>query len=92
MPRKKCKRRISFEAEATFYKPAGIPMRQLEEIVLDADELEAVRLSDMEGMYHEEAARQMDISRQTFGRIITSARKKIAEALVEGKAIRLGER
>ena len=64
-------------------------MRELEDVVLEADEIEALKLSDLEGLYHEDAARKMNISRQTFGRIISSARKKTAEALVGGKAIRL---
>lgn len=64
-------------------------MREIEDVVLEADEIEAIKLSDLEGLYHEDAARKMDISRQTFGRIISSARKKIADALVGGKAIRL---
>ena len=92
MPRKKCQRRISHEAAAAYYKPAGIPMRELDDVVLEADEIEALNLSDLEGLYHEDAARKMNISRQTFGRIIASARKKTAEALVLGKAIRLAGR
>lgn len=59
------------------------------EILLGHDELEAIRLADLEGLYHEEAARRMNISRQTFGRIIASARRKTAMALVEGRAIRI---
>ena len=53
------------------------------------DEIEAMRLADLEGMYQEQAAERMDVSRQTFGRIITSAHRKVAEALVEGKALRI---
>jgi predicted DNA-binding protein (UPF0251 family) len=64
-------------------------MSQLGEVVLTVDELEALRLADFESMYHEQAAKQMDVSRQTFGRIISSARHKVAEALVEGKALRI---
>ena len=89
MPRKKCKRHISFEPGVTYYKPAGIPRRELEEIVLEADEIEAIRLANLEEMYQEEAAKNMGISRQTFGRILTSANKKIAESLINGKSIRL---
>ncbi|HDS30463.1 MAG TPA: DUF134 domain-containing protein [Firmicutes bacterium] len=72
-----------------FFKPSGIPKRQLSEIVLEIDELEAVRLADKEGLYHEDAARRMNVSRQTFGRIIASARRKIAEALIGGCALRI---
>lgn len=73
----------------TYYKPAGVPMRSLSEVRLALDEYEALRLADYEGLYHDEAASMMQISRQTFGRIIGAARKKLAEALLEGKAIRL---
>jgi len=89
MPRQKCKRRIAFSASVTYFKPAGIPLRDLEEVMLAADEVEAIRLANLEGMYQEEAAAAMGISRQTFGRIISSANKKIAEGLVKGKALRI---
>lgn len=71
------------------YNPVGIPARFLEEVVLTVDEFEAIRLADLEGMYQERAAVNMKVSRQTFGRIIESARKKIADALVAGKALRI---
>ena len=64
-------------------------MRTLEEIALDIDEIEAVRLSDYKGMTQAEAAEKMNISQSTFQRIIDSAHKKISEALIEGKAIRV---
>lgn len=64
-------------------------MRFLEEITLELDEFEAIRLKDHEGLYQDAAAEKMKISRQTFGRILESAHKKIAEALVNGKAIRI---
>ncbi len=89
MPRSKCMRRIGFVPGATYFKPAGIPVRELGEVVLEADELEALRLADLEGLYHEDAARTMGISRQTFGRIISSARRKTAESLIDGKALRI---
>lgn len=62
-------------------------MHSLEEVVLHIDEFEALRLADAEGLYHEEAAERMSISRQTFGRIVGEARKKIAGAITGGKAI-----
>jgi len=74
---------------ATLFKPAGIPARELDEIVLPLDEFEAIRLADMEGLYHEQAAERMNVSRQTLGRILESARRKVAEALVTGKALRI---
>ncbi len=71
------------------FKPAGVPASQLVEIVLEIDELEAVRLADLEGLYQEDAAQRMNVSRQTFGRIVSSARKKVAQALVQGMSLRI---
>ena len=89
MPRKKCKRLIRSAPHITYYKPAGIPLRQLSEVILHLDEFEAIRLADQEKHYQDKAAEMMHISRQTFGRIITAAHKKIAEALIYGKAIKI---
>jgi predicted DNA-binding protein (UPF0251 family) len=89
MPRKKCLRFIGNMPDITYYKPAGIPMRVLDEVVISLDEMEAIRLADNEKLYQEEAAGLMNISRQTFGRILVSAHEKIAEALLLGKAIRI---
>jgi predicted DNA-binding protein (UPF0251 family) len=61
----------------------------LEEVRLTLDELEAVRLADLEGLYQEDAARKMDISRQTFGNIVNSAHKKIADVLLNAKALKI---
>ena len=83
------RRRVDQLPFAECFKPRGIPMSELEEVVLTVDEFEAVRLGDLEGMYHAEAAARMGVSRQTFGRIIGVARRKIAEALVVGKALRI---
>lgn len=69
------------------FKPFGIPMRRLESVVLLFEEFEAVRLADYENLIHEEAAKKMDISRPTFTRLYDKARKTIAKAFVEGKAI-----
>jgi predicted DNA-binding protein (UPF0251 family) len=71
------------------FKPAGVPCSSLEEIVLTVDEMEAMRLADLDGMYQEPAAQQMNISRQTFGRVIESARRKVAQALIQGQALRI---
>lgn len=71
------------------FKPAGVPCSSLEEVVLTMDEMEAMRLADLEGMYQEQAAQQMNISRQTFGRVIESARRKVAQALCRGQALRI---
>jgi predicted DNA-binding protein (UPF0251 family) len=64
-------------------------MGALEEVSLGVDEFEAIRLADLEGLYQEEAAEKMKISRQTFGNIINSAHKKIAEVLIEAKALKI---
>ena len=89
MPRPKCCRRVAGLPRCKVFKPAGIPACSLEEVILTVDELEAVRLADLRGLYQEQAAEQMNISRQTFGRIIESAHRKVAETLVEGKALRI---
>jgi len=70
-----------------YYKPRGVPLSALQCVELAVDELEALRLADLEGLYQEEAAQRMNVSRQTFGRIIESAHKKVADALVHGKAL-----
>ncbi|MCX7028422.1 MAG: DUF134 domain-containing protein [Spirochaetes bacterium] len=69
--------------------PTGIPTRELEELILGFDEAEALRLADLEGLYQEAAARSMGISRQTFGRIVETARRKVADAVLNGKALRI---
>ena len=73
--------------EITHFKPSGIRARRLEQVKLTVDELEAIRLADLESLYQEQAAEMINVSRQTFGRIIASAHKKVAEALVMGKSI-----
>ena len=75
---------------ASYFKPVGIPLRELEEIVLGLDELEAMRLADLEGLYQVEVAEKMGVSRQTIGNILNSAHRKLAEALLNGKALRIG--
>ena len=69
------------------FKPQGVPVSGLEEVSLTVDELEALRLADLEGLYQSEAAEKMNVSRQTFGRIIDAARKKVADGLVNGKMV-----
>ncbi|MEE9525810.1 MAG: DUF134 domain-containing protein [Candidatus Woesearchaeota archaeon] len=73
----------------TYFKPAGVRMRNLEEITLTVGEYEAVRLKDLEGLDQEKAAKKMNISQPTFHRLVLIARKKIADALVKGKAIKI---
>lgn len=84
----KC-RRVCGSPGADYFKPRGIPLSQLEEVVLTLDEFEAVRLADLDGLYQEEAAKKMNVSRQTFGNIIEAAHKKIADAMVSAKALKI---
>jgi len=89
MPRPFCCRSVSGKPTAAIFKPIGIPVRELEEVVMGLDEFEAMRLADLERLYQEQAAEQMKVSRPTFSRIIDSARHKIADAIVHGKALRI---
>ncbi len=89
MARPPCCRRIEGKPIALAFKPAGIPACELEEVVMALDEFEAVRLADFKGLYQEQAAERMAVSRPTFGRIIEAAHKKIAEALVLGKLLKI---
>jgi uncharacterized protein len=89
MPRPRCCRRVAGEPQVTVFKPAGVPRVLLAEVVMTLDELEALRLADLEGMYQERAAERMGVSRSTFGRTVETARRKVATALVEGHALRI---
>jgi len=75
--------------EITYFKPAGIPARILEEVCISVEEAEAIRLKDLEGLEQEECAQRMNISRSTFHRVLGEARSKLADALLKGKAIRI---
>jgi predicted DNA-binding protein (UPF0251 family) len=89
MPRP-CKfRKVRCHAGAVYFKPRAIPLTLLEEVILTFDELESLRLADLDGRYQEEGAASMGVSRQTFGNILESARKKTADALVNSKALRI---
>jgi len=87
--RPKIKRTIKFFPEITYFKPAGIPLRELSEVILTLDEVEAIRLAELEDLEQIVAAKKMKISRITFMRILHSAHKKIAESLIYGKALRI---
>jgi predicted DNA-binding protein (UPF0251 family) len=87
MPRPVKPRWVSFDHETLFYQPSRVPDGGVEHLTLTLDELEALRLADAEGLSQEESAVSMNVSRQTFGRIITAARKKVAFALVHGKGL-----
>ena len=80
-------RMVAFSPDVSYFKPRGIPMFDLQEVCLTVDQREAIRLSDLLGMSHEDAGRKMGVSRATFGRIIQRARKAVADALINGKAI-----
>lgn len=83
MPRPCKTRRVVCGPQIMSFKPCGLPRDQLETIRLSVDELEAIRLADFEGLYQEEAAKAMNVSRQTFGNIVTKAHKKVAEFLLK---------
>ncbi len=89
MPRRKMHRLVEGEPSISVFKPAGVPARELEEIFLEVDEFEAVRLADHEGLDQREACEIMGVSQPTFNRILGSARKKIATAIVQGCVLRI---
>ncbi len=82
-------RRIVFNPEVTYFKPRGVPLRFLDEVELTHEEMEALRLKNIETMEQTEAASIMETSQSTYQRILTSAYKKIADALINGKAIKI---
>lgn len=89
MPRPPKFRRVTQAPGFTYFKPQGIPMPMLDEVVLTVDGFEALRLADLQALSHEEAGTKMKISRATFGRIIEKARQTLVDAIVNGKAIRI---
>ena len=89
MPRPYRCRRVLYSPPFTYFKPSGVPVRELGEVVLGVDEYEALRLADKEQVPQKEGAKRMGISQPTFSRLVDSARKKVAEAVVLGKAIRI---
>jgi len=84
----KC-RRVAFLPNVTYFKPAGVPLRALEDVQLSVEEAEAIRLKDLEGLEQEDGAERMNVSRPTFQRVLASARQKMADALLNGKAIKI---
>ena len=82
-------RRVSSLPPVNFFKPAQVPTSLLQEICLSVEEAEAIRLKDLQGLEQEECGNKMKISRTTFARILNSARQKVADALLNGKAIRI---
>jgi predicted DNA-binding protein (UPF0251 family) len=82
-------RQVSFMIGTSFFRPVGVPLRCLEEVRLSVEEAETIRLKDRDGLEQEQCALKMNISRPTFQRILVSARRKIADALLNGKAVRI---
>ncbi len=89
MSRPKLCRKISLNPNVTFYKPQGIPLRDLKIMELSHEEWESLRLKNVKGLDQTESAKEMDTSRSTFQRIFTSAQTKVSTALVEGMAIKI---
>ena len=82
-------RRVDSLPQVTYFKPAGVPLAHLQEVRLSIEEAEAIRLKDIEGLEQDECAQRMSVSRSTFARILLTARQKMADALLNGKAIRI---
>ncbi len=84
----KC-RKVGYMPENLAFKPTCANIEEVETVILNIDEFETVRLADYEELYFEDAAEKMGVSRQTFGNILKSAHKKIAEALINGKTLKI---
>lgn len=89
MPRPRIPRCLRFKPNVYYFKPQGIPLRMLKEVVLLPDELEALKLYEVDGLDQTVAADKMKISQPTFARLLNSANKKVAQAIIKGKAIRI---
>jgi uncharacterized protein len=89
MSRPLCCRRVRGTPAALAFEPKGSPSAEPGEVALRLDEFEAIRLADLGGLYHQQAAERMGVSRATFGRILESAHRKVAEFLIRGKALRI---
>lgn len=89
MPRPCKKRRIGGRPNSSYFKPAGVPLKELEEIKLSLEEFEVIRLIDFEKIPQEQASKKMQISQPTLSRILTNARNKLADAIINSKAIKI---
>ena len=89
MAKPKKERQVQYPPTVVFFKPQGIPLVQLQQVILNVDEYEAIRLVDYDGLDQEKAAEKLGISRATCARIVEGAHKKIAEAITQAKAIRI---
>jgi predicted DNA-binding protein (UPF0251 family) len=92
VPRPKKPRFLRFKPHVYYFKPRGIPLRLLEEVILLPDEVEALKLHELDGLEQKEGAKQMKISQSTFARILAGAYKKITKGIIQGKAIRIEEK
>jgi len=90
MPRPCIKRRVRGRPNSCYFKPAGVRLNELSEIILELPEFEAIRLVDLERIGQSKAGQMMKISQPTLSRLLSSARKKLSEAIIKGKAIRIG--
>ncbi len=89
MPRPRLCRRVRINPDITYFKPRGVPLRFLDEVELSCEELEALRLKNIKDLDQIECAKLMKTSQSTFQRILSSAYKKISQALVNGEAIKI---
>jgi len=89
MPRPRKRRRLWQQPQTAIFKPVGVPLESLDRITLLYEELEALRLADLAGQRQTEAARQMGVSQSTFQRMISEARRKVAQAQVNGAALQV---
>lgn len=89
MPRPRKRRLLDRAPRAAIYKPAGVPLDGLRRVILLQEELEALRLADLEGLTQEKAARRMGVSRSTFQRVVAQARRQVALALSGGHALQI---
>ncbi len=89
MPRRPKCRRVAFMPQVTYFKPAGIKLVGLEEVQMSVEEAEALRLKDLEGLEQGQAAVKMNVSRPTFQRVLASARQKVSDTLLNGKALKI---
>lgn len=89
MPRPRLYRKIRFNPNVTYFKPQGIPMKILEVVSLNMDEIEALRLKNIKNLEQKDCAKEMKISQSTFQRILRSSYQKISKALIQGKAIKI---
>jgi predicted DNA-binding protein (UPF0251 family) len=89
MPRPRLRRKIEINPNITYFKPRGVPLRFLDEVKLTVEELEALRLKNIKNLDQIECAKLMKTSQSTFQRILSSAYKKISQALINGEAIKI---